>query len=176
MGKTTTSRTSTAALPIGTVSKRARVNIETIRYYERIGLMAPPRRTQAGYRLYDGEEVKRLAFVRRSRELGFGIDEIRALLKLVDDRSRACGDVQTLALRHLGDIQAKLADLRKMQHVLRKLVSRCAEGVVPDCPLIEALYDVPATDAPAIAGRLRRSDRAMRLVARSAPAADRARR
>lgn len=158
MAKTRASHIATAAWPIGAVSQRTRVNIETIRYYERVGLLPRPRRTEGGYRLYDGSDVKRLAFIRRSRELGFGLDEIRALLKLADERPGTCAEVKALGERHLGDVEAKLADLRKMQRVLKELVSRCADGTVPDCPLIEALYDPPDADAPAIS-ELKRRDR-----------------
>lgn len=159
MAKTRTSRIATAACAIGTASRRTRVNIETIRYYERVGLVPRPRRTEGGYRLYDGSDVKRLAFIRRSRELGFGLDEIRALLKLVDERPGTCAEVKALGERHLGDVEAKLADLRKMRRVLKELVSRCADGTVPDCPLIEALYDLPDADTPVIKEFQRRDRR-----------------
>jgi len=138
----------TGPWPIGAVSKRTRVNIETIRYYERIGLLPRLRRTGGGYRMYGVDQVKRLTFIRRTRELGFSLKEVRALLRLADDRSRACGEVRLLAESHRAEVRAKLADLRKLDRVLKELVSRCAEGTVPQCPLIEALYDLPPGGMP----------------------------
>src|SRR5690606_18435611 len=98
---------------IGTLSREADVNIETIRYYERIGLMPKPPRSESGRRLYDAEATRRLSFIRRARELGFSIEEVRALLGMADGGS--CGDVYELTQRHLADIRAKIRDLQRMQ-------------------------------------------------------------
>jgi MerR family transcriptional regulator, mercuric resistance operon regulatory protein len=127
-------------LKIGALSKQADCNIETIRYYERIGLLPLPPRTHGGYRLYGLEHLKRLNFIRRARELGFTLHEVRALLKLADDRSQSCGEVRTLATAHLDDVRAKIADLRAMERVLKELIARCETGTLPECPLIEALF------------------------------------
>ena len=126
-------------LKIGALSKQADCNIETIRYYERIGLLPVPLRTHGGYRLYGLEHLKRLNFIRRARELGFTLNEVKALLKLADDRSQSCGEVRALATAHLDDVCAKIADLRTMERVLKELIARCETGTLPECPLVEAL-------------------------------------
>ena len=128
-----------ARLAIGMLSKRTGCNIETIRYYERVGLLPTPARSSGGYRLYGTGHLKRLAFVRRARALGFSVAEVRTLLKLADERKRPCADVRVVAAAHLEDVRAKIADLRAMERVLRATVARCAEGTGSDCPLIEAL-------------------------------------
>jgi MerR family mercuric resistance operon transcriptional regulator len=125
---------------IGALSRSANVHIETIRYYERIGLLAAPTRTAAGYRSYGLEHLKRLSFIRRARELGFSLDEVRALLRLVDQPGRSCVAARELAEHHLAEVRAKIADLRAMEGVLKTVVARCKEGNPPDCPLIESLF------------------------------------
>ncbi len=130
----------TARLVIGTLSKRTGCNIETIRYYERVGLLPTPARSAGGYRLYGTDHLKRLTFIRRARALGFSIDEVRTLLKLADERKRPCAEVRVVAGAHLRDVRAKIADLRAMERVLQKTLVRCARGAGSDCPLIEALY------------------------------------
>ena len=124
---------------IGALSKRTNVNIETIRYYERIGIVPKPPRTGGGQRVYDGDHLKRLTFVRRSRELGFSLDEIRALLKLADGGGYTCGEASHMTLAHVADIRRKIADLRRMERVLKDMAVKCAGGTVPMCPILEAL-------------------------------------
>lgn len=124
---------------IGALSERAGVNIETIRYYERIGIMPKPPRTDGGQRVYDEGHVKRLTFIRRSRELGFSLDDIRALLKLVDGGDYTCGEVHKMALTHITDIRCKIVDLRRMERVLVTLAGKCKGGDVPECPILETL-------------------------------------
>lgn len=128
-------------LTIGALSELTGVNIETIRYYERIGLLPPPRRTEGRHRLYDRDLTRRLQFVRRARELGFSIEEIRALLRLVDRGGLGCGEAKDITDHHLADIRGKLADLKKLERVLGRLATACAENVLPQCPLLEALSD-----------------------------------
>ncbi|HEX9808792.1 MAG TPA: helix-turn-helix domain-containing protein [Alphaproteobacteria bacterium] len=128
-----------AGYGIGTLSTRTGVNIETIRYYERIGLMPAPPRTEGGQRVYDAGHLKRLAFIRRSRELGFSLDDIRALLRLVDGGDYTCGEVHQMTLAHISDIRRKIADLRRMERVLKEMAAKCEGGDVPDCPILEAL-------------------------------------
>ena len=99
---------------IGTFSERTGCHIETIRYYERIKLLPKPPRTEGGHRLYDREQVKRLVFIRRSRELGFSLDEIRTLLRLVDGKRYTCQEVKTITETHLEDVKRKIADLRRL--------------------------------------------------------------
>jgi len=134
-------------LAIGTLSKRTGCNIETIRYYERVGLLPAPARSSGGYRLYGTEHLKRLAFVRRARALGFSIDEVRTLLRLADERKRPCAEVRVVAETHLKDVHAKIADLRRMERVLKTTVAQCAVGRSADCPLIEALYQAEGSIA-----------------------------
>lgn len=135
-------RTSTkpAQLTIGRLSTRAAVNIETVRYYERIGLLPSPPRTEGGHRLYGEPHVKRLTFVRRARELGFTLEEIRALLRLADERPPSCARARSLATKHLADVRGKIADLKRMERVLTQTVALCEEGDRPECPLLEALF------------------------------------
>jgi MerR family mercuric resistance operon transcriptional regulator len=132
-----------AALSTGELSRRTGVNIETIRYYERIKMMPAPPRTVSGRRVYGPAETRNLSFIRRSRELGFTLEEIRALLALsADDGKNTCAEVRHLAASHLVDIRAKIADLRAMASVLSDAVRRCDAGELPGCPLIDALSAV----------------------------------
>lgn len=124
---------------IGQLSSRSGVNVETIRYYERIGLLAKPLRTSGGYRLYRMADVERLAFIRRTRDLGFSLDDVRRLLDLADGKSRSCRRVNDIANTHLADVRAKLDDLHRMERVLADLVSACADGALAACPLLETL-------------------------------------
>lgn len=127
------------AIQIGELSRRTGCNIETIRYYERIGLMpAPPRRGR--YRSYGNEDVSRLGFVRRARELGFTLDEVRALLDLAAGGRASCAEVRDLAAGHLKDVRARIADLKRMERVLAGSVRACEAGQNAGCPVIETLY------------------------------------
>src|SRR6266566_4155778 len=129
-----------AAISIGELSRRAGVNIETIRYYERINMMPHPPRTASGRRLYGQTESRALAFIRRARELGFTLDEIRALLGLAAEGGhQACVEVRDLASRHLADVRAKIADLTAMEGVLADAVARCDQGESTHCPLLDTL-------------------------------------
>jgi MerR family transcriptional regulator, mercuric resistance operon regulatory protein len=125
--------------PIGALSERSGVNVETIRYYERVGLLQKPARSTGGYRLYQTTDVDRLCFVRRARDLGFSLDEIRHLLGLVDQKSRSCLRVHDIGVVHLADVRAKIRDLRRMERVLATMVRACAQGTMPTCPLLDAL-------------------------------------
>ncbi|MCG7354490.1 MerR family transcriptional regulator [Roseomonas mucosa] len=125
-------------LTIGALSEGTGVNIETIRYYERIGMLPAPPRSQGGHRLYGSELRNRLAFIRRSRELGFTLDEIRNLLGLVEG-GYTCGEVRDAALTHLKDIRSKIADLRRMERILAETAARCEGGTTPECPIIDVL-------------------------------------
>ena len=129
-----------AAASIGELSRLTGVNIETIRYYERINMMPHPPRTASGRRVYGEVETRTLSFIRRSRELGFTLDEIRALLALSAEQGQeVCADVRHLAANHLRDVRAKVADLRAMERILADAVRRCDEGESARCPLIDAL-------------------------------------
>jgi MerR family transcriptional regulator, mercuric resistance operon regulatory protein len=125
--------------PIGTLSAETGVNIETIRYYEKIGLIPAPPRTEGRQRVYDGTHLKRLTFIRRSRELGFSLDEIRALLGLVRGGDLSCAKVKTMTEQHVTDIRRKVKDLKKLERVLTELAAKCRGNAVPDCPILDAL-------------------------------------
>lgn len=122
------------------LARRTGCNLETVRYYEKAGLLPEPPRTAAGYRSYDTAHERRLRFVLRARELGFSLDEIRELLHLVDERDQPCGEASAIAAAHLEDVRAKITDLRRMERVLKDVVAQCAGGARSECPLIEALF------------------------------------
>src|SRR5258708_15523013 len=105
----------------GALAARSGCNIETIRYYEQIGILPPPPRSQGGHRLYGQDLIKRLTFVRRSRELGFTLEEIRELLRLVDGSNYTCSQVETLAHEHAQDIRRKIADLKRLNSALESM-------------------------------------------------------
>jgi MerR family mercuric resistance operon transcriptional regulator len=128
------------AIQIGELARRTGCGVETIRYYERVGVLPRPPRSTGRYRLYDTGDVRRLAFVRRARELGFTLDEVRALLVLsAANTENTCSEVREVTVRHLADVRAKIADLRVMERVLSEAVRRCNAGEVPGCPLIDTL-------------------------------------
>jgi MerR family mercuric resistance operon transcriptional regulator len=124
----------------GELARRAGANLETVRYYEKVGLLPPPPRTANGYRSYDRAHERRLRFVLRARELGFSLHEVRALLRLVDEPDQSCAQASRLAAVHLADVRAKIADLRRMERALNEVVVQCGDGTRPDCPLIETLF------------------------------------
>lgn len=126
---------------IGVLSERTGVNIETIRYYEKIGLLPAPPRTEGGHRLYAEDHLKRLIFIRRSRELGFGQGEVRALLSLVDGGGYTCGEVKALTVQNLQSVRDKIKDLRRLERTLAGISSQCEGGSMPECPVIDALFD-----------------------------------
>ncbi len=125
---------------IGALSKGTGCHIETIRYYERIGLMPKPPRSPGGHRLYEEDHLRRLTFIRRSRELGFTLAEVRGLLRLVDGGSYTCAEVKALTLDHAAEVRRKVADLRKLERVLKEMAAECDGGEVPQCPIIDTLY------------------------------------
>ena len=127
------------AMPIGELSRLTGVNIETIRYYEKIKMLRPPPRTEGGRRIYGPAETRVLAFIRRGRELGFGLEDIRALLALGAPGKASCADVREIAAHHLDNIRAKIADLRKLERLLSKTIAQCSGNRVPDCPVLDIL-------------------------------------
>jgi MerR family mercuric resistance operon transcriptional regulator len=128
-----------AGIPIGKLSRLTGVNIETIRYYEKIKVLRTPPRTEGGRRVYGPTETRVLAFIRRARELGFRLDDIRALLALGAPAKASCADVREIAAHHLAEIRAKIADLRNLERLLAKTIARCSGSRVPDCPVVEIL-------------------------------------
>lgn len=127
------------AIKRGELARRSGCNIETIRYYEKIGLLTEPDRTEGGHRLYASTDQARLGFILRGRELGFSIDELRGLLGLVDGGTQTCAEVKLRTERHLADVRAKLADLRRIEKVLAHTASQCSGDRVPACPVLDAL-------------------------------------
>lgn len=126
-------------MPIGELSRRTGVHIETIRYYEKIGMLPAPPRSENGRRVYGPKETRMLAFIRRGRELGFALDEIRALLNLGGPGKATCAEVREIAKHHIEDIHAKINDLAKLERLLRKTVAQCSGEKVPDCPVLDIL-------------------------------------
>lgn len=125
---------------IGEAALSAGVNIRTLHYYERRGLLPPPARTAANYRLYRPEDVRRIRFIKRAQELGFTLEEIKELLDLSLDPSCTCGEVRDRTLVKIADIKAKIGSLRSMQKALENLVSACSgRGSVAECPILESL-------------------------------------
>jgi Cu(I)-responsive transcriptional regulator len=124
---------------IGELARVADTKAETIRYYERIGLLPPPPRTAGNYRDYSDAHVSRLSFTRRARDLGFSIEQIRALLDLADQRERSCEAVDVIAREHLMDVKRKLADLAALRRELDSLIRQCRHGTIAECRIIEAL-------------------------------------
>jgi MerR family mercuric resistance operon transcriptional regulator len=131
------------SLQRGELAERTGCNPETVRYYEKVGLLPEPPRTPGGHRAYSTMHERRLRFVLRARELGFSLEEIRELPRLVDERERPCAEARTVAAAHLEDVRAKIADLKRMERVLRDVVSQCGDGSLPECPLIETLFREP---------------------------------
>ena len=137
MGSITAARAD--QLTIGKLSQLTGVNIETIRYYERIKMLPPPPRSGSGRRVYDSTYLRTLAFIRRSRELGFSLDEIRALIRLGGPAKATCREVREIAAHHLEDIRAKLSDLKRLERLLAATVAKCSGRTAPDCPVLDIL-------------------------------------
>lgn len=132
---------------IGEVAAQAGVNVETLRYYERRGLLGAPLRLPSGYREYAAETVAVIRFVKRAQELGFTLDEVDELLKLRSDKEGRCADVRAAASTKIDDIDSKLRHLRAMKHALAVLVRSCAkEGAARHCPILEALDDTSVSE------------------------------
>ena len=139
--------TKSRAIPttIGALSDSTGVNIETIRYYERVGLLPAPPRSAGRHRLYDDAHRQSLTFIRRARELGFSLDQVRALLGLGGKHGLACDEVKALTDEHIAEVRDKIRDLRKLERILSDLAARCRPGRVPECPILEALGNGKAT-------------------------------
>jgi MerR family transcriptional regulator, mercuric resistance operon regulatory protein len=126
-------------LTIGKLSELTGVNVETIRYYERTNVLPEPPRTDSGRRIYQSADVRVLAFVRRARELGFSLDDVRTLLRLGGPEEASCREVRRIATHHLDDIRTKIADLRKLERLLAKTITQCTGTTAPDCPVLDVL-------------------------------------
>lgn len=133
-------------MQIGEFAKRAGVNVQTVRYYERRGLLPEPQRTPSGYREYTRDSLERLQFIRRAQELGFTLSEIEELLDLRTDPSTTAAQVKARAEAKMEDIDTRIQDLRQIRHALQHLAGQCRGGSGPtgDCPLLEAMGPLSA--------------------------------
>ncbi len=127
---------------IGQIAQQAKCKVETVHYYEKAGLMPEPPRTDGGHRIYSLGDIKRLNFIRRSRELGFSIEQIKNLLKFIDEPDHYCGEVKAMATLQAREVQQKITDLQRLYIALNNMIIQCnGEGFsIDDCPIIEALY------------------------------------
>ena len=130
---------------IGQLSRLTDVNIETIRYYERIGIMPKPLRSDGGQRIYNEVQLKRLRFVKRSRVIGFSLNEIRTLLALDDQGELSCDEVYSITEDHLKVVQQKIIELKEAESALQKLANQCSRGNKPDCPVFDMLLGDEST-------------------------------
>jgi MerR family copper efflux transcriptional regulator len=138
-----------SALSIGEVAKAAELPIDTIRYYEKAGLIPPPQRRESGYRIYTGETVSRLRFIRRAKELGFTLAEITELLDLSAQGAQDMGRMRDAAQQKLAMVEDKLRELERMRAALRQLVEACpGHGALAECPIVQALSGERAAGRP----------------------------
>jgi Cu(I)-responsive transcriptional regulator len=140
---------------IGEAAAQSGVSAKMVRHYESLGLLPRVARTEAGYRQYSAVEVHTLRFIRRARDLGFGMSEIGELLKLWNNRRRSSSDVKRIALKHVGDLERRLAEMAAMKRTLERLAACCHGDARPDCPILDELADAPAPPV-----RARRTSRA----------------
>lgn len=126
-------------MKIGELAKATATKVETVRFYEKVGLLPPPARNNANYRSYGCEHLQRLSFIRRARDLGFSLDAVRELLALADDCEKPCGAVDAIASRHLAAVERKIADLTAMRKELTRVIGSCRHNTVADCKIIETL-------------------------------------
>jgi MerR family mercuric resistance operon transcriptional regulator len=126
-------------LSIGQLAAQSGVKIETIRYYERVGLLAVPPRSQGRHRIYETAYVQRLKFIRRGRELGFSLDDIRALFEFAGHSDLACAEAKAIALGQLAAVRGRIASLKKLERALKHMTDACAPGEKMACPIFEAL-------------------------------------
>lgn len=127
-------------LGIGAVSAKTGIKLPTIRYYEQVGLLAEPNRSEGNHRIYTKAHIGRLKFIKRSRELGFSLDEIRHLLGLNDDLPPTCEQIHQLTKEHLENVRSKISDLQKIELILRELSVKCENNETVECPVIESIY------------------------------------
>ena len=126
---------------IGELAKKTGTKVQTIRYYEDIGVMPTPERAANNRRLYTSIHLERLTFIRHSRELGFSLDDIRNLLALADQPGRSCSDVDAIARDHLRDVESKISSLKILGSELRRMIDCCSGGKVADCRIVKVLAD-----------------------------------
>ena len=126
-------------LMIGQLARQTGTKVETIRFYEKNGLLPAPSRTDGNYRAYEPGHLSRLSFIRRARELGFSLDQIREFLKLADDRSQSCAAVDAIEREHRKEVERKIEDLTALKSELDRMIDQCGCGLVADCRIIESL-------------------------------------
>ncbi|MBL8646168.1 MAG: helix-turn-helix domain-containing protein [Sphingosinicella sp.] len=126
-------------MKIGDLARLTQTRVETIRFYEKEGLLLAPGRNAGNYRIYEQSHLSRLSFIRRSRDLGFTLDQVRALLDLSDDRARSCCAVDEIAREQLYSVKRKIDDLRALERELTSLLEQCSQGTIADCRIIDAL-------------------------------------
>jgi Cu(I)-responsive transcriptional regulator len=126
-------------MKIGELATATTTKVETIRYYEKIGLLSPPARSVSNYRSYGSDHLARLSFIRRARYLGFTLEAVRELLTLSDDNDQSCDAVDHIATAHLAEVQRKIADLSALQSELTRVLGSCRHGTIADCKIIESL-------------------------------------
>jgi DNA-binding transcriptional MerR regulator len=126
---------------IGELARRAGCKVQTIRYYEQIGLMPRAGRTSGNQRVYGAAHVDRLAFIRHSRELGFSLDAIRELLTISDDPNRSCEQADRIARAHLQEVESRIVSLTALKSELRRMLRQCGRGRIADCRVIKVLAD-----------------------------------
>lgn len=127
---------------IGELARETGTKVETIRFYEAEGLIPTPPRTGGNYRDYDRLHLDRLSFIRRSRDLGFTLDQVRVLLRLADNERLPCGEVDAIAGDQLQQVERKIADLQALRKELAGMVNQCKKGTVADCRILDALRPV----------------------------------
>ncbi|MCF6200492.1 MAG: heavy metal-responsive transcriptional regulator [Hyphomicrobiaceae bacterium] len=125
---------------IGEIARHVGLGAETVRYYERVGVLHAPERAQNGYRLYDGDHLKRLRFIKRSRELGFSLDKVRSLLSLADDKDMTCRSVRHIAEEHLEEVRRNITDLQAMEKMLQAALKPCPGDNSTSCPILDVLF------------------------------------
>jgi len=135
-----TNLTKPSFIGIGEMSRQTGVGIETIRYFEKIGMMPAPGRSEGGNRQYTNDHLQRLFFINRSRQIGFSQSEIKALLSMVDAKNITCAEVHSITTEHIADIRKKIRDLQNLETVLTQMAKECSRGDIPDCPIIETLF------------------------------------
>lgn len=126
---------------IGEAARRSRVKVPTIRYYEEIGLLPAPPRSDGNRRLYGADDLHRLAFIRHARELGFDVEAIRTLLALQDDPNQSCAAANAIAKARLAEVDRRIVGLKALRTELRRMIAECACGRIADCRVIETLAD-----------------------------------
>jgi MerR family copper efflux transcriptional regulator len=136
------------SVTIGQLAKAAGVGVETVRFYEREGLLAEPPRRRSGYRQYPREAIARIRFIRRAKDLGFTLKEITELLELRIDPDKSCADVRALAKAKIADVDAKIEDLTRIKAALETLARACrGKGPTSECPILDAIVDAEGADA-----------------------------